>query len=37
MEFRYFDIQKDGKDWIAWFLLPVDEKALILEQISGKS
>jgi hypothetical protein len=23
VEYRYFDIQKDGKNWIAWFLREV--------------
>jgi len=27
-QFQYFDIQKDGKEWIAWYYTDVYEEAL---------
>ena len=27
-QFQYFDIQKDGKEWIAWYYNDVYEEAL---------
>lgn len=31
IEFRYFDIQKDQRGWIAWFNVEVDKNALVKE------
>ena len=35
IEFKYFDIQKDGSKWVCWFNMPVDEKAFVIEQVKG--
>ena len=37
MEFNYFDIQKDGRSWVAWYRWPIDRRTFIVEQIRGQS
>lgn len=27
-QFQYFDIQKDGKEWVAWYFTDIYEEAL---------
>ena len=33
MEFRYFDISKDGRNWIAWFNFQLDRKQFIIDKV----
>ncbi len=37
MEFNYFDIQKDGPNWVSWYRFPIDHKKLLVDQIRGAS
>lgn len=36
MEYRYFDIQFDGKEWIAWFYKRMEPRLLLAKKSKTK-